>query len=105
MTQEEEIAHLNKRLSEVLERLNEVLEQLSKAQERESQHLEQVSAMQAENHAAPRAVGSGSQTHRGAGEAKDAPATVHQSQCGQTPSRSQARAEEARSQAQSRTEA
>src|SRR5216684_6817722 len=51
MTQEEEIAHLNKRLSEVLERLNEVLEQLSKAQERESQHLEQVSAMQAENHA------------------------------------------------------
>src|SRR5260221_12278068 len=101
MTQEEEIAHLNKRLSEVLERLNEVLEQLSKAQERESQHLEQVSAMQAENQAAPRAVGSGSQTHRGAGEAKDAPDTVHQSQCGHSPSRSQGRAAEARCPAQS----
>jgi transposase len=49
MTQAEEIGHLKKQLSEVLERLNEVLEQLSKAQERESQYLEQVSAMQAEN--------------------------------------------------------
>ncbi len=49
MTQEEEIAHLKKQLSEVLEGLNEVLEQLSKAQERESQYLEQVSAKQAEN--------------------------------------------------------
>ena len=43
MTQEEEIAHLKKQLSEVLE-------QLSKAQERESRYLEQVSTMQAENH-------------------------------------------------------
>jgi regulator of replication initiation timing len=51
MTQAEEIAHLKKQLSEVLERLKEVLEQLSNAQERESQYLEQVSAMQAENHA------------------------------------------------------
>jgi transposase len=49
MTKEEEIAHLKKQLSEVLEQLNEVLEQLSKTQERESQYLEQVSAMQAEN--------------------------------------------------------
>ena len=43
MTQEEEIAHLKKQLSEVVERL-------SKAEARESQLLAQVSAMQAENH-------------------------------------------------------
>jgi transposase len=51
MTQEEEIVHLKKQLSEVLERLTGVLEQLSKAQERESQYLEQVSTMQAEHQA------------------------------------------------------
>lgn len=44
MTQEEEIAQLNKQLSELVERL-------SKAEARESQLLAQVSAMQAENQA------------------------------------------------------
>ncbi len=44
MTQEEEIAHLKKQLSELVERL-------SKAEARESQLLAQVSAMQAENQA------------------------------------------------------
>jgi hypothetical protein len=44
MTQEEEIAHLKKQLSEVLERL-------SKAEARESRQLAQSNAMQAENQA------------------------------------------------------
>jgi hypothetical protein len=51
MTQEAEIAHLKKQLSDVLERCSELVEHLSKAQEPESQHLATVNAMQAENQA------------------------------------------------------
>jgi hypothetical protein len=51
MTQEEEIAHLKKRLSELVERFSEVVEHLSKAEARESHLLAQLSAMQADNQA------------------------------------------------------
>jgi transposase len=51
MTQEEEIAHLTKQFSELMERFKEAVEQVSKAQERESHLLAQMSVMQAENQA------------------------------------------------------
>src|SRR5919108_3732137 len=51
MTQEEEIAQLNKQLSQVVERLGLVAEQLRQSQEQGKQWLEQLRQTQGENHA------------------------------------------------------